>query len=373
MAQIELSPTVSSFEGGSDSGKSAALRAMLWALTNKPDGSAFASYWAKDAKKKIKDPVAVSIDNITRIRSEEFNGYIRYGANGEERYEALKGAVPVEIERAINIGPVNIQHQMDPPFLISQTPGEAARYLNALVGLEDIDSYQKALKGKSRDNSNSLKDENARLADAEKALSKYDWVDDAKKKVDTLEKICESATTLESDLAFLSLLDELARYDAAFQKKKLDSIESLIAAYPVPTALNADITMLSRLPALITFEKALARLSEEIKDATPRIEALSRIDTAALNFECNTLVTALSDIKGLTISLDRKTAGISAANALIERGMALMDCARAAEESMSQIIEVENLSALIQARTHDLIEASSALEGKACPICGKPL
>ena len=373
--QIELSPTVNSLEGVSDSGKSAVLRAMLWALTNKPDGTAFASYWAKNKKGEIQAPVSVSIDNITRIRSKEFNGYIRYGVNGEERYEALKGAVPVEIERAVNIGAVNIQRQMDPPFLLSSTPGEAARYLNSLVGLEEIDTYQKALKGKSRDNANSLKDETARLAEAEKNLAKYDWVDGAKEKVAELEKVCGVVEGLESDIAALGTLDELAQLDEKIQRTKcvLINADAKINSYPNTDALYADLMSLQRLDEIKDTGAKLERAKFAVQAVEPKIDALSRIDTRTLDSELSTLSTAIYGLDQLTNGLAKKNSCISAANALIERGQYVGECIRDLEETIRYVNEVETLSNSIHAAEHELAEVSASLEGKACPICGKPL
>lgn len=373
--QIELSPTVNSLEGVSDSGKSAVLRAMLWALTNKPDGTAFASYWAKNKKGEIQAPVSVSIDNITRIRSKEFNGYIRYGVNGEERYEALKGAVPVEIERAVNIGAVNIQRQMDPPFLLSSTPGEAARYLNSLVGLEEIDTYQKALKGKSRDNANSLKDETARLAEAEKNLAKYDWVDGAKEKVAELEKVCGVVEVLESDIAALGALDELVQLDEKIQRTKcvLINADAKINSYPNTDALYADLMSLQRLDEIKDTGAKLERAKFAVQAVEPKIDALSRIDTRTLDSELSTLSTALYGLDQLTNGLAKKNSCISAANALIERGQYVGACILDLEETIRYVNEVEALSNSIHTAEHELAEVSASLEGKACPICGKPL
>lgn len=371
--RISLSPTVNSLEGVSDSGKSAALRAMLWALTNRPDGTAFASYWAKDKKGKLRGQVSVSIDNITRVRSEEFNGYIRYGASGEERYEALKGAVPVEIERAINMGPVNIQRQMDPPFLLSSTPGDAARYLNSLVGLEEIDVYQKALKGKSRDTANSLKDEESRLAEAEDRLSKYNWVDAAKEKVSGLEKACAFVETLVSDLAALSALDEHSRCDPSLLKTRLDAAERLISEYPNTDSLYADLSALGGIAQVADTASRIERTRIAVESADPLIDALAHMDTTALNNAFNLLSTALFDVTGITTRLQGETGRIGAVNALIDQGTCTSAVVSDSVAAISAIMEAEGLSRNIDEASHALIETSAFLEGKACPVCGKPL
>ena len=421
---LELSPTVNSLEGVSDSGKSAILRAMLWCLTNEPDGIGIASNWAKkgpEDKKKLVDEMSVSIDNITRFRNATKNGYIKYTPGKEpQTYEALKGTVPPDIENAINIGSVNIQRQMDPNFLITMTPGNAARYVNELIGLEEIDTYQKALKGKSHDNANSLKDETKRLADAEASLAQYDWVVGAKEKVDELAGVEATCTSLEADLAKLAELDALEDVskkldDAKALEKK---VTKLIASCPDTKALESDVAALKQVDEVDALTAQLIEDKAVVSTADDKISALGKINTAALEADIAALknVEEASDLKWkvaentrivaeATIHIDAlakinipalkadlaflddnltKDKAICndlfpainmmpRLNQLIQAGAALNEQIEAAGTAVIEIDEVTNLNVKIAESRTELYRANDFLKGKACPVCGKPL
>lgn len=418
---LELSPTVNSLEGVSDSGKSAVLRSLLWCLTNKPDGVAFASNWAKDKKGKLKDDVRVSIDNITRFRTADTNGYIRYVPGKDpQTYEALKGTVPPDIESAINIGGVNIQRQMDPPFLLSSTPGDAARYVNELIGLVEIDAYQKALKGKAHDNANSLKDENKRLSEAEAALAQYDWVAGAKEKVDELAGIEATCTSLEADLAKLSELDVLNEVSA--ELKEAEDLEKkatkLIASCPDTERLESEVAMLKQvdeadaLIAQLIESKAVASTADDkifalsqintaaleadiaalkyveeasdlkreviestriVAEATGRIDTLAKINIPALEAELAFLDDSLTKDKGICNELFPSINMMPRVEALIQDGTAVTGQIEAATNDIAAIDEAAALNAKIAEAHTELHGADDFLKGKACPICGKPL
>lgn len=418
---LELSPTVNSLEGVSDSGKSAVLRAMLWCLTNKPDGVAFASNWVKDKKGKLKDEVSVSIDNITRSRNATVNGYTKFVAGKDPlTYEALKGTVPPDIENAINIGSVNIQRQMDPPFLLSSTPGDAARYVNELIGLEEIDTYQKALKGKAHDNTNSLKDENKRLADAEAALSQYDWVAGAKEKVEELSGVDAKCTELEADLAKLSELDALNEVSAELKAAKAleKKVTKLIASCPDTEKLESEVAMLKQvdeadaLTAQLIESKAVASTADDkiialsqintaaleadlaalkdveeasdlkwkvaegtriVAEATGHIDALAKINIPALEAELALLDDSLTKDKGICNTLFPAINMMPRLETLIKDGAAVAEQIEAATNDIAAIDEVTTLNTKIAESRTELYRANDFLKGKACPVCGKPL
>lgn len=421
---LELSPTVNSLEGVSDSGKSAILRAMLWCLTNEPDGIGIASNWAKkgpEDKKKLVDEMSVSIDNITRFRNATKNGYIKYTPGKEpQTYEALKGTVPPDIENAINIGSVNIQRQMDPNFLITMTPGNAARYVNELIGLEEIDTYQKALKGKSHDNANSLKDETKRLADAEASLAQYDWVVGAKEKVDELAGVEATCTSLEEDLAKLAELDALEEVskkldDAKALEKK---VTKLIASCPDTKALESDVAALKQvdevdaLTAQLIEDKAVASAADDkiaalgkintaaleadiaalknveeasdlkwkvaentriVAEATIHIDALAKINIPAIEADLAFLGDNLTKDKAICNDLFPAINMMPRLNQLIQAGAALNEQIDAATTAVAEIDEVTNLNVKIAESRTELYHANDFLKGKACPVCGKPL
>lgn len=373
---LELSPTVNSLEGVSDSGKSAVLRAMLWCLTNKPDGVAFASNWAKDRKGKLNAEVSVSIDNITRSRNATVNGYTKFMAGKDPlTYEALKGTVPPDIENAINIGSVNIQRQMDPPFLLSSTPGDAARYVNELIGLEEIDIYQKALKGKAYGNANSLKDATKRLADAEAALSQYDWVAGAKEKIEILSGADAKCAGLEADLAKLSELDVLNEVSAELKTAAAleKMITKLISSYPDTEKLEGEVAMLKQADEADALTAQLIESKAVASTVDAKIIALSQINTAVLEADLALLGDSLAKDKGICNELFPAINMMPRLEELIKDGASVAGQIEAASNDVAAIDEVTSLNIKIAESRAELQRVSDFLKGKACPVCGKPL
>jgi hypothetical protein len=78
---------------------------------------------------------------IERIRTNSINRYILRKNNEEELiFDAFGNNVPKEIEEILNIEEaINFQHQIDPPFLISETAGSTASHFNRMANLEKID------------------------------------------------------------------------------------------------------------------------------------------------------------------------------------------------------------------------------------------
>lgn len=376
---LELSPTVNSFEGVSDSGKSAILRAMLWCLTNKPDGIGFVSAWAKtgpEDKKRLTGEASVSIDNITRVRNSSMNGYVRYAPGQEpQTYEAVKATVPPDIEKAINIDAVNIQRQLDPSFLVTMTPGNAARYVNSLVGLEDIDAYQKALKGKAHDNATSIKDETKRLESAKASLEEYAWVPDVRKKVDELAGVESQCNTLAEDLRHLQALDSIAAISAGIAEKQALEAKAtrLIESIPDTAKLESDVDALAKATEVASITSALIVLRSKVSPAAEMIDILSLIDTASISDDIAFLDSNLAAFKKVDASLASLGGLLPRLERLITEGTALNSGILVLESNIADIDAALALNDNLSKAHAELQDIESSLMGKVCPVCGKPL
>lgn len=127
---LEFSPGVNIIVGSSDSGKTAIIRALRLAIYNRPSGDAVRSYWGGVTS------VEAVFDNCTVTRTKDKAEY--YQLN-DTLFKAFGTNVPEEISSEINLSEVNLQSQMDKPFLISNTPGEVASYFNKIANLDKID------------------------------------------------------------------------------------------------------------------------------------------------------------------------------------------------------------------------------------------
>lgn len=117
--------------GQSDSGKTAIIRALRFAIFNKPNGDSFRSNWGGDTSVSI-------ITNGHMIRRNKTNAVNSYCLD-ETEFKAFGTDVPEEIVKALNMDDTNVQQQLDAPFLLSETPGNVALHFNKVARLDKID------------------------------------------------------------------------------------------------------------------------------------------------------------------------------------------------------------------------------------------
>lgn len=170
--KIDLSENINLFIGTSTHGKSAIIRALLWVITNRPMGTSFISYWNED-ETKVK--VILSDGNmIERKRSEHFNGYI---INEEIELEALRADVPEQVQKLFNLADYNIQQQFDSPFLLSDSSGQVAQFLNKVIKIDDIDKMLKLIEQKKRKTKTDLTYLEESIEKNKVELKNLSWVD----------------------------------------------------------------------------------------------------------------------------------------------------------------------------------------------------
>jgi len=134
--EITFSENVNILVGLSDSGKSAIFRAMYWVVFNRPLGDAFRTWDTKETSVTLITNKHV----IKRVKGDKQNYYELDGAV----FKAFGQEPPDEIKDAFGIDrKLNIQTQTDPIFMLSESPGQVAQYLNDIANLSKIDTTVK--------------------------------------------------------------------------------------------------------------------------------------------------------------------------------------------------------------------------------------
>jgi DNA repair exonuclease SbcCD ATPase subunit len=176
-SKLEFHPGINAIIGSSDSGKSAIMRALNWAVYNRPSGDAFVSYWAKNEKGKQTEQCEVSVEKndklLMRIKSGNFNGYWI----DKKELNAIGTDVPEDVNKFFNLSEVNIQKQLDAPFLLSNTSGEVARFFNKIIKLDTIDQALSSIEKRKRANRDQLKSLTEELEKQEKLLGTFGWIE----------------------------------------------------------------------------------------------------------------------------------------------------------------------------------------------------
>jgi len=287
--EVEFCPGVNVITGRSDSGKSSILRALQWVLWNRPTGFAFHSYFAKKEPTKVK----VEFDDgsvIERIKSSRENKYI---VNGVE-LKALGSQVPEEVLQTHKLEDFNLQTQFENYFLLQDSPGEVARKLNKVVGLDIIDELVKRANSYVNSFRSQISESDIRIEELQKEIEGYCYLDEIEPLLVQVDDYLHELEQLESELDELKQLvtdlEELERMLAEFVdietlEEKLQQLESLECELQQVTE---ELTRLSGVvreielveQELLEFEEFgdFAELEEEMDEILSLVERIQKIE-----------------------------------------------------------------------------------------------
>lgn len=207
LLRIKFDPLITTILGKTGAGKSAILRALRWVMFNKPNGTDFIKHGEESCEVKL----WVDGKCITRKRGKDEN---LYALDGKE-FKAFGSDVPHEIQKLLNVDAINFQGQHDAPFWFSDTPGQVAKNLNAIVNLESIDEALTAFATETRAASGAVEYTEQRKAQAESETVKYQDLPKLERALVNVEAIHAQWQGHRDRLARLGLrLSELDRHEA---------------------------------------------------------------------------------------------------------------------------------------------------------------
>lgn len=294
---LNFHPGINTIIGDSDKGKTGILRALLWSISNRPSGLFLASDWIQTAKGDLKkgEEVAVHIttdsvpEGITRARRTDFNGYV----TPDGTLEAIRTDVPQEVKDFFNIDEVNIQRQMDAPFLLSYSPGEASRFINRLIKLEVIDNCLQNSSSRERAANQKIKHLQDKLAITENDLGTLDWVSGFTKLVEVME---------EKDASRNDLSTELVKLEGQLNEHQRQQSRLMAMLKPMNEAKQC-LTEADRIEhELLGLRKSYNATSKAVVDYRESQSRLLKAQTVG-----STLEPLLDSIKALSTQMDETT------------------------------------------------------------------
>ncbi|MGQ9511705.1 AAA family ATPase [Thermodesulfitimonas sp.] len=144
---IDLAPAVTVLLGESDQGKSAVVRALRWLFYNRPHGANFIRVGADYCRVTAEFTGGLV---IVRERRGKTNRYeIRRPGQEPLVLEGFGREVPKEVEELTGVRPLKLEgasfelhvaHQLDPPFLLKESPAVRARAVGHLSGTHLFDA-----------------------------------------------------------------------------------------------------------------------------------------------------------------------------------------------------------------------------------------
>lgn len=309
---IDFDKGVNVICGESDNGKSSVVRAIRWVVENQPSGTdKINSRWNDDFKEPLSVKLFTEKGWVERIRTKTRNGYtICEGENKPVELSAVGRSVPLEVASFLNLSDVNYQYQMDSPYLLTKTPGEASQYLNQIVHLDSIDKIMSLADSDKRTLSSEQKTVENDIKQFTEQLKELEWVDEADtlyQRTKTLDDKCKEIETECNELQMsiisynslslhiinLSEVKDLVNKIEEITLPDTQDLESSIETYKRLKDNNVDLTEVKKLlsdissiiitdteeletlinqyKGLIETEKQLSKEIQELKNSLPDI------------------------------------------------------------------------------------------------------
>ena len=277
---LEFDKGVNVICGESDNGKSAVIRAIRWVVENQPQGTEkINSNWNEDFKEPLSVKLYTEKGYVERIRDKKRNGY-NICKNGEKEIvlDAIGKGVPKEVTDFLNVSDVNFQFQLDPPYLLTKSAGEASKYLNEIVHLDSIDKIMSIADSDKRQLSSEQKIVESDIKKLEEELKNTEWIDEAERLYTRVSKYDEHISSSNDELIGLneriSEHESLKIVDLTKQKELVEKIESI--SVPDISELDEDIK---------EYEESAAKIIDLSKPEKliERIESISVPDISELD------------------------------------------------------------------------------------------
>ena len=222
---IEFDNQLNVIVGPSDSGKTAILRGIRWALYNEPSGDYFIREGENECSVTIKFSDGTK---VKRYRSKNKNSYFLYDLdNNETKFEGFGVSVPQEIINSTGIkkilldsdlsSAINLSDQLEGSFLLSERGSTRASSMGRLVGVNIIDDALRETLKDSRNLANNKKNIDENISQLQQELLEYNYLDKLSEQVNNLEKI-RNKILLKSNIV-LKYKDLYQKFSSIVQEK----------------------------------------------------------------------------------------------------------------------------------------------------------
>ena len=210
---------VNVFIGKSDKGKSAILRALNWAINNRPMPPK-SSHWGGITS------VEVALDNGKVVRKKDDKENI-YRIDGKS-LKAFGASVPDTVRDLFNMDEINIQGQHNAPFLINDSPGAVGKQLNAVADLDIIDISLSNIASAARKAEQEKGQGKQYLKELEADLGKYADIPAMERDLKAVEALAGQLSGIrDKEQGIRVLLTRITAVQASIDKyKDLDGLEA---------------------------------------------------------------------------------------------------------------------------------------------------
>jgi DNA repair ATPase RecN len=254
-ATLEFSSGVNVITGTSDSGKSAIRRAIELVAMNKLAGDSFISHWADNMTIKLKTKEG-------RVIRKKGKGINKYELIVDKKRIPLKAIqrsdIPEEVRDVLNLSDINMQYQLDAPFLLSKSSGKVAKHFNQVARLDKIDTTKENIAKEIREIEGEIKYKKSDLKAHKEKLEQYPDVDVLEVELEELEE------------------KEIRRKQVSNMKRRLTEI--VIAFDRVEEDIKEESTLLK-------FEEQVKQILEKVEEKKILEDRISMLDSLRTDVE----------------------------------------------------------------------------------------
>lgn len=320
--EVVFASRITILSGASDSGKSALLRALYWLCRNQPAGEEFIGKYGK----AIQASVQLLVDKKLIVRSKG-SGENLYKINGKVLEAFGKGGIPADVQQLTNLGETNFQHQLDPPFWLTLTPGQLSKELNSIINLGEIDATLARVGQRVRQAKARIQVSTERLHSAKQKRRQL-----------------AGAVTFSRLVAAAEAVDHQRRTVTDARFRGLGLIESIV------TGVRAKV---AKENALATYSSAI-KVGQELADTAKKADSLRSVLANVDRFSQQVAVSTpkLTELERLAKELEQ----------LRQRRMALSSL-------LLGLAQLEHQHTLADGLLNDAIKDLKKASNGKCPVC----
>ena len=342
--ELDLSPGINIITGTSNSGKTAIIRGLKWLITNRPLGDSIVRRGCTHDKKNCTEISVQLVQEgnpiLRRWRRKSENGY-SYQIEGQEieEFKAFGSTVPQEILDLLNFSEINVQYQHDSYFLVFDSPGQVASYINKVTKLDEVDNIVSELSSQIRSSEKDIRRNQEELDEVVEQISLFDSLFDQ----ESFLKILQEAEKIDKEIL-----------DLCSKEKELYSlVEGLKDIESSKISISPE--MLDLLDEVQNSFIEYVDISELHGTLNSIISKYSQLDDIKVSQEIKDLLKDLQEEIKEYIGLEDISQGISNIQESLSRADYLIECCQESKEKYEK--EMQELYAQLD----------------TCPACGEKL
>lgn len=256
--------------GDTDSGKSVIMRSLDKVIYNGISSKGLISHWG--------GPLSISVtveDNKITLKHDKKDTYTL----NKTKFSAIGSKVPEEISTALNMEDVNFQHQSEYWFLLNETSGYVASYLNQIANISQIDSVTRSIKSDLNKTKRNIEHDKETLTEKETQLSEYSYLPNFKAAIDEVRNLIKKIEDYQFKIGIIkSNLNKLDSFETLLtENKKLLILKPLINE-----TLHIKETIektKARQKRLVKLYDSYISIEDEVKDIYQLVELKPIIET----------------------------------------------------------------------------------------------